>query len=96
MKVPHPNVQGINRMAKGEKDLEPIFASAHRVYEHVFHTPRLHAGYIEPHAAMVWIDDDGTVHVQTPNKAPLNLRGQMARTLEIPATDRNRTLSDRR
>ena len=85
MKVPHPNVQGINRMAKGEKDLEPIFASAHRVYEHVFRAPRLHAGYIEPHAAMVWIDDDGTVHVQTPNKAPLNLRGQMARTLEIPA-----------
>jgi carbon-monoxide dehydrogenase large subunit len=92
MKVPHPNVQGINRMAKGEKDLEPIFASAHRVYEHVFHTPRLHAGYIEPHATMVWIDEEASsgsgqalVHVQSPNKAPLNLRTQLARTLEIPA-----------
>lgn len=85
MKVPHPNVQGINRMAKGEKDLEPIFARAHRVYEHSFTTPRLHPGYIEPHATMVWIDDDGTVHVWSPNKSPLNLRGQMARVLEIPA-----------
>jgi CO/xanthine dehydrogenase Mo-binding subunit len=83
-KVPHPNVQGINRFAKGEKDLAPLFKTAHRVFEHVFRTPRLHAGYIEPHATLVWIDDDGTVHVQTPNKSPFNLRGSLARVLEIP------------
>jgi len=84
MKVPHPNVQGLNRVAKGEQDLAPIFAAAHRVFEHTFTTPRLHAGYIEPRATLVWIDDDGTVHVQTPNKSPFSLRRAMARTLEIP------------
>jgi CO/xanthine dehydrogenase Mo-binding subunit len=83
MKLPHPNVQGFVRIAKGEADLEPIFKAAHRVFEHHFKTPRLHPGYIEPHATMVWIDDDGTVHVQTPNKSPFNMRRALARTLEI-------------
>jgi CO/xanthine dehydrogenase Mo-binding subunit len=85
MDVPHPNVQGLRRITKGDDDVEPIFAAAHRVFEHHFFTPRMHPGYIEPHATLVWIDDDGTVHVQTPNKAPFNLRGALARTLEIPA-----------
>jgi len=83
--LPHLNVQGISRAVKGEPDLGPIFSSAQRVFEHHFHTPRMHAGYIEPHATLVWIDDDGTVHVQTPNKAPYNLQRNLARTLQIPA-----------
>jgi CO/xanthine dehydrogenase Mo-binding subunit len=84
MKLPHPNVQGYNRMAKGESDLAPFFASAHRVFEHRFVSPRLHAGYIEPRSTLVWLDDDGTVHVQSPNKTPFALRNAMARVLEIP------------
>jgi carbon-monoxide dehydrogenase large subunit len=85
MRIPHLNVQGINRIAKGESDLAPLFAKAHRTFEHRFRSPRLHAGYIEPRSTLVWLDDDGTVHVQSPNKTPFALRGQLARTLEIPA-----------
>jgi CO/xanthine dehydrogenase Mo-binding subunit len=85
LKVPHPNVQGVSRIARGDADLAPIFAGAHRVFEHHFATPRMHPGYIEPHATLVWLDNDGTVHVQTPNKSPFNMRNSMARTLEIPA-----------
>jgi CO/xanthine dehydrogenase Mo-binding subunit len=82
--VPHPNVQGTNTIRKGAEDLEPLFASAYRVFEHRFTTPRLHTGYIEPRATLVWVDEDGTVHVQSPNKSPFNLRDQLARCAGIP------------
>jgi carbon-monoxide dehydrogenase large subunit len=82
--VPHPNVQGTGKVRKGAADLEPIFASAYRVFEHRFTTPRLHTGYIEPRSTLVWVDDDGFVHVQSPNKSPFNLRDQLAQCAGIP------------
>jgi CO/xanthine dehydrogenase Mo-binding subunit len=80
----HPNVQGSSYVTKGAADLEPIFAAAHRVYEHSFRTPRQHAGYIETHAAMVYIDDAGVVHVYTCNKQPFAVQQWMANTLKLP------------
>jgi CO/xanthine dehydrogenase Mo-binding subunit len=84
-KVPHPNVQGTNKIRNGAEDLEPVFASAYKVFEHSFTTPRLHTGYIEPKSTLVWLDEDGTVHVQSPNKAPFALREQIAQCAGIPA-----------
>ena len=75
----HPNIHGAIVLAKGEPDLDPIFTRAHRVFEHTFETPRQHAGFIEPQATLVWIDDDGLVHVHSPNKSPFALRRQLAR-----------------
>jgi CO/xanthine dehydrogenase Mo-binding subunit len=80
----HPNVQGSAASGKGEADLEAIFARAYRVYEHKFETPRQHAGYIEPHAAVVWIDADDIVHVYTVNKQPFAVQQWMSNTLKIP------------
>ncbi len=74
----HPNIQGGRTLKKGDEDLEPHFAGAYRVYEHRFHTPRQHHGYIEPHAALVYIDGEGTVHVYSPCKAPFRLREQLS------------------
>lgn len=79
----HPNVQGHRVEQKGEADLEPIFAAAPHVFEHTFTAPPLVAGYLEPHATLVWIDSDETIHVVTPNKAPFNLRTQMSEALGI-------------
>jgi CO/xanthine dehydrogenase Mo-binding subunit len=80
----HPNVQGSCLTLKGDTDLEPIFAAAHRVYEHRFETPRQHAGYIEPHATTVWVDADDITHVWTVNKQPFSVRQWMSNTLGIP------------
>ncbi len=74
----HQNIQGGRTLAKGDADLEAHFAAAHKVYEHRFTTPRQHHGYIEPHAAVVAIEDDGTVRVYSPCKAPFRLREQLA------------------
>jgi CO/xanthine dehydrogenase Mo-binding subunit len=89
MPVPHPNVQGLNRFARGDADLEPHFAAAYRVFEHTYHTPRQHAGYIEPRSTLVWVDPSsgsgqtGTIHVQSPNKIPFWLRQAMAKCLGV-------------
>jgi CO/xanthine dehydrogenase Mo-binding subunit len=77
-KQAHGNIQGSRRQVKGEGDLEPLFAASHRVFEHRFRTPRLHHGFIEPHALLVFIDAAGTLHVHTPCKSPFWLRGQLA------------------
>jgi CO/xanthine dehydrogenase Mo-binding subunit len=75
---PHPNFQGHEVHEHG--DLAAGFAGAAKVYEHEFTVPRIHQGYIEPRASLVWIDD-GTVHVVTTNKAPFGLREQFATTI---------------
>lgn len=82
--VAHPNVQGRTLKQRGEEDIEAVFARAPRVFEHEFTTPRHHAGYIEPHATLVWIDDGDIVHVVTTNKTPFSLRSQMATSLGLP------------
>jgi CO/xanthine dehydrogenase Mo-binding subunit len=79
--VPHPNVQGRRLVQRGQPT-EAAFATAARVFEHTFTTPRQHHGYIEPHATLVWIDD-GVLHVVSTNKAPFSLRNQMARALAL-------------
>jgi CO/xanthine dehydrogenase Mo-binding subunit len=83
--VAHLNIQGWNRFARGDAGLDAIFAAAHRVYEHRFFTPRQHAGYIEPRSTLVWIGEDGTIHVHSPNKMPFALRDWMAHSLAVPA-----------
>lgn len=79
----HPNIHGENSFTRGG-DVEQALAKAHRVFEHRFSTPRQHCGYIEPHATLVWIDDDGTVHVHSPNKSPYSLGLQLSNVAEIP------------
>jgi CO/xanthine dehydrogenase Mo-binding subunit len=78
---PHRNMHGYDVVHKG--DPEAAFAAADRVFEHTFHTPRYHAGYLEPRATLVWVDDDGTYRVMCTNKNPFALRDNLAKTLEL-------------
>src|SRR5205807_9470609 len=83
--VSHPNLQGYNLVQKGEADLEPLFAQAHRVFTHVYHQARQHQGYIEPHACIVWIDEQDVAHVYSTNKAPFSLQQSLAVVTGLPA-----------
>jgi len=78
---PHPNHQGYVKEAHGG-DVDAAFATAARVFEHEFTTPRIHQLALEPHAAVVWIEGD-RVHVVSTNKAPFTLRDQMAAGLGL-------------
>ena len=78
---PHPNHQGYVQEAHGG-DVDAAFATAFRIFEHEFMTPRIHQLALEPHAAVVWIEGD-RVHVVSTNKAPFTLRSQMAAGLGL-------------
>ena len=80
--VPHRNMQGYELIRKGDPDA--AFASAAHLFEHTFTTPRYFAGYIEPRAALVWIDGAGLAHVLSTNKMPFDLRDQFALTTGLP------------
>lgn len=80
----HPNLQGSVLITKGSEDIERVFNHAHRVFDHTFTTPRQHQGYLEPHACLVWLTEDGRVHVVTTNKSPFPLREQLAACTGLP------------
>ncbi|MEK7879954.1 MAG: xanthine dehydrogenase family protein molybdopterin-binding subunit, partial [candidate division NC10 bacterium] len=79
---PHPNVQSVHREKHG--DPEQGFREAARVFEHTFRTPLAHQGYIEPHAAVVAIDDNGRVQVWASHKMPFRLKAQLAQVIQLP------------
>jgi CO/xanthine dehydrogenase Mo-binding subunit len=78
--VAHPNQQG--HVVETHGDVDGAFARAARIFEHEFTTPRIHQAALEPHAAVVWLEGD-RVRVVSTNKAPFNLRDQMAATLGL-------------
>ena len=82
--VPHPNLQG--HVVESHGDVAAAFARAAWIFEHEFATPRIHQAALEPRAAIVWLEQ-GRVRVVSTNKAPFNLRDQMAATLGL-AKDR--------
>ncbi|HET8567656.1 MAG TPA: molybdopterin cofactor-binding domain-containing protein, partial [Candidatus Limnocylindria bacterium] len=57
-------------------------ASAHRVFEGTYEAARTYQAYIEPRAAIVWIEGD-VVHAISTNKAPFNLRDHLAAALGL-------------
>ncbi|MFN0073780.1 MAG: xanthine dehydrogenase family protein molybdopterin-binding subunit [Chloroflexota bacterium] len=74
----HANLQGYTLVNKGDPDIEKAFAQADRVFEDSYTAPRQHQGYIEPHASVVWVQDDGAVRVWSVNKSPFGLRRQLS------------------
>jgi CO/xanthine dehydrogenase Mo-binding subunit len=79
---PHPNVQSVLRFKQG--DVEAGFREAERIFEHTFRTQLDHQGYLEPHAGVVAIDDDGRVQVWASNKMPFRLKELLAHALQRP------------
>jgi CO/xanthine dehydrogenase Mo-binding subunit len=78
--VTHPNHQG--HVVESHGDVGAAFARAARIFDHEFATPRIHQAALEPRAAIVWLEGD-RVRVVSTNKAPFNLRDQMAATLGL-------------
>jgi CO/xanthine dehydrogenase Mo-binding subunit len=79
---PHPNVQSVLRFKLG--DVEAGFREADRIFEHTFRTQLDHQGYLEPHAGVVAIDDDGRLQVWASNKMPFRLKELLSHALRLP------------
>ena len=75
------NVFAENVWRKG--DVERGFAESDLIFEHTFNTQLHHQAYLEPHACVVDIDDDGRVQIWANNKGPFMLREQLAAVWEM-------------
>jgi carbon-monoxide dehydrogenase large subunit len=76
------NVFAHNVWSKG--GIEEGFEQADLIFEHTFHAQLRHQGYMEPHACVVHIDDDGRAQVWANNKGPFMLRDQLAAVWDMP------------
>lgn len=81
----HPNIVAEAHWDRG--DIDSALKRADHVIEHTFSTQRQHQGYIEPHACIVSVEDDGHVRVWANSKAPFQLRGQIAGGLGLSSSD---------
>jgi CO/xanthine dehydrogenase Mo-binding subunit len=80
----HPNVTAHAVWKKG--NVEEGFADADYVFAHTFRTQRQHQGYIEPHACVVSVDQEGRVQVWVNSKMPFQVRKQLAEGIDHPET----------
>ncbi len=78
----HPNISAHARWKNG--DTEQGFAEADYVFEHTFRTQRQHQGYIEPHACVVQLEQDGRVQAWVNTKMPFQVRKQIADGVDLP------------
>jgi CO/xanthine dehydrogenase Mo-binding subunit len=78
----HPNISAHAVWKNG--DVEQGFAAADHVFEHTFRTQHQHQGYIEPHACVVNLDQDGRVQVWVNSKMPFQVRKQLADGIDLP------------
>jgi CO/xanthine dehydrogenase Mo-binding subunit len=69
----YPNSVSMPVVGASLDELDAAMARADHVFEHTFRTPVQHQGYIEPHAALVELDQRGVAHIWASNKAPFLL-----------------------
>jgi len=82
---PVPDIPNVVAQAFAKHgDVEAGFAQADRVFEHTFRVSSVHQGYIEPHACLARVEDDGRISFWLSNKAPFTARRQIADALEVP------------
>jgi CO/xanthine dehydrogenase Mo-binding subunit len=77
-----PNTCAWESWRKG--DIEEGFRQAVHVFEDTFRQPAQHQVYLEPHACLVRVREDGMVDVWASNKAPYLLKGYLAACLKLP------------
>ncbi|MBI4276980.1 MAG: xanthine dehydrogenase family protein molybdopterin-binding subunit [Armatimonadetes bacterium] len=78
------NVCGRTTIARG--DVARGFAEADHVFEHTFETASVHQAYLEPRAALAWVEPGGQVVVQSNTQVPYDTQALLADVLGIPPT----------
>ena len=79
------NIAGRMELKRG--DLDTGFAEADLIVEHVFRTPTSHQGYIEPHACVARVNEDGRINIWTSTQGPFLVRDATAMMLGLDAAN---------
>jgi CO/xanthine dehydrogenase Mo-binding subunit len=77
------NIAGRLELTRG--DVEQGFAAADLVIEREFRTPTSHQGYIEPHACVARVGEDGRITIWTTTQGPFLVRDITAMILGLDA-----------
>ena len=77
-----PNVVGRSRY--WENDVTQALADGAVVREGRFTTSWVHQGYLEPQVCSAWLDDDGTVVVESATQSLFGTRNDVAKALGLP------------
>lgn len=75
------NVTGRYRYREG--DVRGVLGASAVVKLGKFSTSWIHQGYLEPQACTAWIDDDGTLVIETSTQATFTSRGEVAKALGL-------------
>ena len=75
------NIAGRMELKRG--DIEQGFADADVIVERVFRTPTSHQGYIEPHACVARVNEDGRINIWTTTQGPFLVRDATATMLGL-------------
>src|SRR5574341_166351 len=63
--------------------VEEGFRQSDIIVENTYTVPAVHQAYIEPHAALVRINPDGTAEVWSSNKSPFGMRDAVGNALQV-------------
>ena len=77
-----PNVVERTRYRTGE--VGAAIAAAATTVRARFRTAWVHQGYLEPQVCTAWVDDDGTLVVESSTQGTFSLRSDIARVLALP------------
>lgn len=77
-----PNVVERTRYRTG--DVDAVLSGAAATVHATFRTAWVHQGYLETQACCAWLDDDGTLVVESSTQGTFSLRSDIARVLALP------------
>jgi len=77
----HKNVHSYQEWSIG--DVKQGFLDSDHIFENTFRTQYVHQGYLETHASLVAIKEDGQVEVWLTNKVPYEVREQFSETIGV-------------
>jgi CO/xanthine dehydrogenase Mo-binding subunit len=79
------NIAGRLQLTRG--NVEQGFADADLIVEREFRTPTSHQGYIEPHACVARVNEDGRITIWTSTQGPFLVRDATALILGLDAAN---------
>ncbi|MEL6375105.1 MAG: xanthine dehydrogenase family protein molybdopterin-binding subunit [Pseudomonadota bacterium] len=82
------------RVEFGHGDLDAGFAAADHIVERVFDTREVHQGYIEPHACVANVAEDGQAELWCTTQGPWTVRAHCARLLGMDTSKIRVTASE--
>ena len=85
LRLPLPDIPNVHSHVESLfGDIAQGFRESELIFEQTFTTPRVHHGYLEPHAVVVDVEVSGRVLVWCPAKGPYVTRSHLAEWLDMP------------